>query len=63
MSKETFRIDIDKRMVDDKVVKTTYSLDKCDSSNFYYMTLSEVQLLISCLQNAIADEKEGGSHE
>lgn len=63
MNKETFRIDIDKRMIDDKIVKTTYSLDRCDGTNFNFMTLPEVQLLISCLQNAITDEKEGGKHE
>lgn len=64
MNKETFRIDIDKRMIDDKIVKTTYSLSRCNDANFNFMTLPEVQLLINCLQNAIVDEKEGGNkHE
>lgn len=63
MSKETFRIDVDKRMIDQKVVKTTYSVERCDCSNFTYMNLDEVKLLISCLQNAIVGEEKGGNNE
>lgn len=63
MSKETFRIDIDKRMIDQKVVKTTYSVERCGCVNFSFMNLDEVELLISCLQKAIVEEKEGGNHE
>lgn len=63
MNKETFRIDIDKRMMDEKVVKTTYSVERCGCANFTYMTLDEVQLLINCLQNAIIEETGGTKHE
>ena len=63
MSKETFRIDIDRRMMDEKVVKTTYSIERCGCVNFVYMTLDEVQLLITCLQNAINEEKGRDNHE
>ncbi len=50
-------------MMDEKVVKTTYSVERCGYANFTYMTLDEVQLLINCLQNAIIEETGGTKHE